>query len=253
MVDEAKEANRQKSATVLHCLMRTSPEGETVRALSLCFLFFMCSVILPGCASAPYRTTLQLIPESGKSSLSQQDLDYAYNTAISTGLDLGYKVTSSSTERRMVTLGRVRGSDNVSETMEVIVESKDQTGDLNIAYRSSKPVEDGAVREFTDRFIAKLRTRPSIQAVAPAPAKPGNVRIEPETKPLTPEKPKETHLILLKNSNIRTEPGMKGKVIMTLKKGEKVIKIDESGDWYDVGLPSGGTGWISRRLVKEVE
>ncbi len=205
-----------------------------------------------GCASAPYRTTLQLTPEPGKSSLSQQDLDYAYNTTISTGLDLGYRVVSSSTERRMVTLERLRSADNVSETLEVIVESKDQTGDVNIAYRSSKPVEDATVREFTDRFLAKLRMRRSIQAVAPASAKPGNVRIEP-ARPLTPEKPKETHLILLKNGNIRTEPSMKGKVIMTLKKGEKVIKLDESGDWYDVGLPSGGTGWISKRLVREVE
>jgi uncharacterized protein YgiM (DUF1202 family) len=58
---------------------------------------------------------------------------------------------------------------------------------------------------------------------------------------------------LLKKSHIRTEPSMKGKVITTLRKGETVIKLDESGDWFNVQLPSGGTGWISKCLVKKVE
>ena len=33
----------------------------------------------------------------------------------------------------------------------------------------------------------------------------------------------------------------------------KVIKIDETADWFNVRLPSGETGWIFKRLVKEVE
>jgi hypothetical protein len=42
------------------------------------FLVFLCALLLFSCASAPYRTSLQLNPEPGKLALSQQDLDYAY-------------------------------------------------------------------------------------------------------------------------------------------------------------------------------
>ncbi|HME45009.1 MAG TPA: SH3 domain-containing protein [Syntrophorhabdales bacterium] len=214
------------------------------------FLFFLCTLLLFSCASAPYRTSVQLSPEPGKLALSQQDLDYAYNTAVSTGVDLGYRVVSSSVAQRMVTLNRLRSTDLVSETMEVSVESKGPAGDVNIVYQSPKPLEDITVKEFTDRFLAKLKARPSVQ---PASSAPGKVRVEPETSSFTGEQQGETHLILLKNSNIRTEPSRKGAVITTLRKGEKVIKLDESGDWFDVRLPSGGTGWISKRLVKEVK
>ena len=82
----------------------------------LCFFFCLCTVLLFACASAPYRTSLQLNPEAGRLSLSPQDLDDAYNAAIATGVDLGYRVVSSSKEQRMVSLNRLRSTDLVSET-----------------------------------------------------------------------------------------------------------------------------------------
>jgi N-acetylmuramoyl-L-alanine amidase len=57
----------------------------------------------------------------------------------------------------------------------------------------------------------------------------------------------------LKNSNIRTEPTTKSKIVTTLRKGEKVIKIDESDKWFNVKLPSGETGWVLKSLAKEAE
>ena len=215
--------------------------------------YFLCAVILFGCASAPYKTSLQLNPEPGRTFLTQQDLDNTYNAAVSTGLDLGYKVSSSSSERRTVTLDRLRSSDQVSETMVVGVESKGPAAEVSIVYESPKPLADTTVKEFTDRFLAKVKVRPSGQPVAPAPSRPEAVRAEPETKTMTAELPGETHLILLKNGHIRTESGTKGKVITTLRKGEVVVKVDESGNWFNVRLPSGKTGWIFKSLVKEVK
>ncbi len=211
---------------------------------------FLCAVILFSCASSPHKTSLQLNPEPGKLSLTQQDLDNAYNAAVSTGVDLGYRVVSSSREQRIVKLNRLRSTDFVSETMTVGVESKGPAAEVSIVYESPKPLADTTVKEFTDRFLATLRVGPSGQ---PVPSQPGAVRVKPGTRPGTDELPGETHLILLKNSNIRTEPGTKSKVITTLRKGGIVVKIDESGDWFNVRLPSGVTGWISKRLVKEVE
>ena len=213
--------------------------------------FFLCAVILFGCASAPYKTSLQLNPESGKPVLTQQDLDNTYNAAVSTGLELGYRVLSSSREQRAVTLNRLRSTDQVSETMVVGVESKGPAAEVSI-YESPKPLADTTVREFTDRFLAKVKAQPSLQPVGPAPSGPGAVRVEPETRPTTAGLPGKTHLILLKNSNIRTEPSTKSKVITTLRKGGIVVKVDESGNWFNVRLPSGEKGWISKGLVKEV-
>jgi hypothetical protein len=226
-----------------------------MRGLLYRSFLFVCAVILFGCASAPYKTSLQLNPEPGKLFLNQEDLDYTYDAAVSTGLDLGYRVSSSAREQRIVTLNRLRSSDLVSETMVVGVESKGPSAEVSIVYESPKPLADTTVTEFTDRFLAKLKVRPSVQAVAPAPAppRPGAVRLEPETRPMASELPRETHLILLKKSNIRTDPGTKSKIITTLRKGEKVVKIDESGDWFNVRVPSGETGWIFKRLVKEAE
>ena len=224
-----------------------------MRGLLYRSFFFLCAVILFGCASAPYKTSLQLNPESGKPFLTQQDLDNTYNAAVSTGLDLGYRVSSSSSEQRTVTLNRLRSSDQVSETMVVGVGSKGPAAEVSIVYESPKPLADTTVKEFTDRFLAKLGARPSVQPGAPAPSRPGAARVEPGTRPMTAELPGKTHLILLKNSHIRTEPGTKGKVITTLRKGGIVVKIDESGNWFEVKLPSGETGWIFKSLVKEVE
>ena len=216
-------------------------------------LFFLCALILFGCASAPYKTSLQLNPEPGKLILTQQDLDNTYNAAVSTGVGLGYRVASSSREQRIVTLNRLRSTDLVSETMVVSVESKGPAAEVRIVYESPKPLADATVKEFTDRFLAKLGARPSSQPGTPAPSRSGAVRANSEAGPMTVELPGETHLIFLKNSNIRTEPSVDGKVITTLRKGGVVVRIDESGDWFNVRLPSGKTGWVSKRLVKEVE
>ncbi len=229
-----------------------------MRAVIYRSFFFLCAIVLFGCASAPQKTTIQLNPEPGKLSLGQQDLDNAYNAAVSTGLDLGYRVSSSSREQRIVTLNRLRSTDLVSETMVVGVEGKGPAAEVSIVYESPKPQADTSVKEFTDRFLAKLKVRPSMQPVAPAPSappsKPGAVRVEPmEPGPTAVEQPGETRLILLKNSNIRTEPSTKSKVIVTLKKGERVVKIEESGNWVNVRLPSGETGWVFKPLVKEAD
>jgi hypothetical protein len=213
--------------------------------------FFLCAVILFSCASSPYKTSLQLNPEPGKLVLSQQDLDNTYNAAVSTGVDLGYRVVSASREQRIVTFNRLRSTDFVAETVTVGVESKDSAAEVSIVYESPKPLADTTVKEYTDRFLATLRVRPSGQPVAPSG--PGAVRVKPETGRATGELSGEKHLVLLKNSNIRTEPDTKSKVITTLRKGGIVVKIDESGDWFNVRLPSGVIGWIFKGLVKEVE
>ncbi len=223
-----------------------------MNARRCCFFLFFCIFALVGCASAPYKTSVQLEPQPGTTGASPQELDFAYNTAVSTGLDLGYRVVSSSAEERSASLNRLRSSDLVSETLEVSVESKEQTGVVNITYRSPKPLEETSVKEFTDRFMTKLKAKQAPPAAAPSPA-PRKPRTDGDAKPPAAESKKTNHVILLKNGNVRAEPNMTGKILTTLKKGQVVDKLSESGDWYEVELPKGGKGWIAKRLVKEVE
>ena len=100
------------------------------------FLFVLCVVMVSACASAPYKTSMQLNPEPGKATLGPQELDQAYEAAVATGLDLGYKVVSASREQRVVSLSRFRMADMVSETLKVDVENKGATAPLSTRARS---------------------------------------------------------------------------------------------------------------------
>lgn len=50
--------------------------------------------------------------------------------------------------------------------------------------------------------------------------------------------------------NIRSGPGMKHKVLTTVKKGDKLEVLGEIGSWYNVKLPDGTQGWIYNKLVE---
>ena len=70
--------------------------------------------------------------------------------------------------------------------------------------------------------------------------------------PKATEKP-ATQLVVIKECNIRSEPTMDCKVLAIAKKGEKLQKIGISGNWFNIKLASGGSGWVYKDLVKEVK
>ncbi len=85
--------------------------------------------------------------------------------------------------------------------------------------------------------------------VAPPPPAP-----EPKKEEVKPAPaPVAVYVITLKNANVRSEPDLKSKILVTLKKGTKVEKIGQTADWVHIKLSSGKTGWIFHKLVKEVE
>lgn len=90
---------------------------------------------------------------------------------------------------------------------------------------------------------------PAVQPPVTLP--PASPKEKEEVKPSAP--PAAVYVITLKNSNVRAEPDLKSKIITTLKKGTKVEKIGQSGDWVHVKLPTGKTGWIFHELVREEE
>jgi uncharacterized protein YgiM (DUF1202 family) len=100
--------------------------------------------------------------------------------------------------------------------------------------------------EQTPLSQASQGTQPAKPEVASTPA--------PESaKPGIAPTPNATYLTILKTANIRSSASTKSKIVTTIKKDEKLQKMGESGDWYNVKLPSGATGWISKALAKEIE
>ena len=51
-------------------------------------------------------------------------------------------------------------------------------------------------------------------------------------------------------ANIRSGAGDNHPVVTTVKQGDKLTVIGESGEWFNVQLESGQQGWINNRVVK---
>ena len=50
--------------------------------------------------------------------------------------------------------------------------------------------------------------------------------------------------------NIRSGPGMKNKVIATVRMGDELELLGENGSWCNVRLSSGAEGWIYKKFVR---
>jgi hypothetical protein len=89
--------------------------------------------------------------------------------------------------------------------------------------------------------------------VSEFPQKPQVTRPEkPVTKtPATPS-PGPVNIITVgwTFANIRSGAGDNYPVVTTVKQGDKLTVIGESGEWFNVRLESGQEGWISNRVVK---
>lgn len=49
--------------------------------------------------------------------------------------------------------------------------------------------------------------------------------------------------------NVRSGPGTSNTVIGQVSRGDNLSVVEQSGDWYRVKLPGGGTGWVAGWLV----
>lgn len=78
---------------------------------------------------------------------------------------------------------------------------------------------------------------------APAPQK-----VEPAPESITP--PPLMVSVIASVVNVRSGPGMKNKVITTVRKGDELEFLDETGSWCNVKLSNGVEGWIYKKLVR---
>jgi hypothetical protein len=69
----------------------------------------------------------------------------------------------------------------------------------------------------------------------------------------SPSVPSAEIFVVVKTANVRAKPDGKSKILSVIKKGERVEKIGQSGNWFNCKLPSGVSGWIFKDLVQGVK
>jgi hypothetical protein len=61
-----------------------------------------------------------------------------------------------------------------------------------------------------------------------------------------------SELVFTSAANIRDIASNKGKILFKAIRGKKAIKVGSSGNWRNIKLASGLTGWVSKSVVLEV-
>jgi len=96
---------------------------------------------------------------------------------------------------------------------------------------------------------------PSAATVAPPPVKPEAPPPPPVAKAAKPagksvEGPTKGFFVTKEITKMRAEPNLQSKVVVVLKKGRKVEKLDESGEFVRIRLSWGDSGWVQKRFLE---
>ncbi len=105
--------------------------------------------------------------------------------------------------------------------------------------------------------LPKPETAPT--ASSPTPKETQGPVLPPQVLVASPPKPEAASpspsILAPKEAEAAVAPKQTPKAgfVTTRKKGERVEKLDKSGNWFKVKLLSGETGWVFKDLVKEAE
>ena len=115
-----------------------------------------------------------------------------------------------------------------------------------------------------DAWVLTDFLQPASAAPPPAPAAPTAkpIPVKTEAPPPPPvakagkpaekgvEGPTKGFFVTKGIAQMRAEPNLKSKVVLVLKKGRKVEKLEESGEFVRVRLSWGDSGWVHKRLLE---
>ncbi|MCK5553418.1 MAG: SH3 domain-containing protein [Deltaproteobacteria bacterium] len=88
------------------------------------------------------------------------------------------------------------------------------------------------------------------EVATPEPIKEEPAPQEVERTPESVTPPPEMVSVIASWVNIRSGPGMKNEVITTVRKGDELELLDQTGSWCNVRLSNGLEGWIYKKLVR---
>lgn len=87
-------------------------------------------------------------------------------------------------------------------------------------------------------------------AAPPPPPAPVEVKPAAEAKPAPPE---ETVRVTASRLNVRSRPTTAGATVARVRKGERLLVTGRDGEWLQVTLADGTSGWVSGAYVRKDE
>jgi len=87
-------------------------------------------------------------------------------------------------------------------------------------------------------------------AAPPPPPAPVEVTPAPEARPAPPQ---EMVRVIGSKLNVRSKPTTSAATVARVRKGEKLAVLGRDGDWFEVKLADGASGWVSARYVARDE
>jgi len=67
------------------------------------------------------------------------------------------------------------------------------------------------------------------------------------------DKPRAVHKeASVSRLRLRSEPNLNGRIMMHLRKGTRFQVVGETDEWYQIKLPDGSIGWLSRQYVQDM-
>lgn len=219
-----------------------------------------------GCGPASQDQTIlkarvQIPPDPKQPRLENQQMEDIFNKALSTGIQLGYRVIYANPEQGVLSLAKVVSPEHVPITLNVEIQKEaERVAYAEIIFQCPRMMDDSQLNDFKNALSAKFKKKkdePPLKAeAAPLPAAQADkapTKIEPaKVEPRTPpEKPPTVLAIVSKNARVRVEPNTASKIIIIFQNPTKVQKLGQSGDWVKVKLASGEIGWVYKNLVRE--
>lgn len=211
------------------------------------------TIVLSGCPFA-----IKDVPMSEEK--YKANYDNMFEAAIDAGTTLGYHVEFKDKEKGMIKLLKKV----MSNDYRILVQFgnlRSYGGQLGFqVFGQTKDIVNPFINSEVQEIIAAINraadsgTLNKINRPAPVSSRtaPATERLK-TTSPEGSEKPILTYLLTIKNSNIRSAPTIKSQIIATIERGTQIEKIGESGDWFEVRLPSGETGHIYKPLVVVIQ
>jgi hypothetical protein len=239
--------------------------------LSICCLSLLLATFACGPASqrqSLHKARVQIPPDPKQARMDEKFLAAVLQKALSCGVQLGYRVAYANAEQGIISLTKEVSPEHVPIILNVEIQREaEKSAYADIILQSARTVDDSQLTEFKNAFFARIKRPkeemipPATPAGAPSPPETPAVKGEPlpkaepakpEAKAAPEEKPKGIYSIIAKGGGrIRLQPNITSRILITLKTGTKVEKIDQEVGWLKVKAPSGETGWIMKNLVKE--
>jgi uncharacterized protein YgiM (DUF1202 family) len=104
---------------------------------------------------------------------------------------------------------------------------------------------------------AEIKTEDQTKSAPPEPPR-GQQTTPPSSSPPPPKTPEVSQSpaqrmteIVLASVNLREGPSMDSKIISVLKKGAKLIVLEEKAGWLRVRLEDGKEGWVGKAMTSE--